>query len=303
MLLPHTPSLCCFLIPSTSHPLTLSPRHSLPLLLPHTLTITLPHCVAPSHPHCYLCCSLTPSPSHSLVLLPHTLTITPSLCCSLTPSPSLPPCVAPSHPHHHSLLVLLPHTLTITLPPCVAPSLTITLSPCVAPSHPHHHTPSLYCSLTSSPSLPPCVAPSHPHHHSLLVLLPHTLTTTLPPCVAPSHPHHDTPSLCCSPVTLYDHNQGIAECTLCIHCFPYPLCMQASPNVLPSISLFSSSFLLIHISDFITSSLHPSQQDPWSLQCLYYIMKQLSLVGRGGSEGAVQWPDMMESVQQYAIYL
>ena len=94
-------------------------------------------------------------------------------------------------------------------------------------------------------------------------------------------------------------NQGIAECILCIHCFPYPLCMQASPNVLPSISLFSSSFLLIHISDFITSSLHPSQQDPWSLECLYYIMKQLQLVGRGGSEGAVQSPGMMESAQQY----
>ena len=296
-----TVSLWCPLtpVPSLSHSLccslTPSPSHSLSVLLPHTLTITLPPCVAPSHPHHHppsLCCSLTLSPSHSLYMccFSHPHRHTPSLCWSLvtslhltflcyslTPSPSHYLCDAPSHTHREAhclsvvppytltvtLLVLFSHTLTITLPVLLPHTLTITLSLCVAPSHPHPHPPS------PSPSLS--------------VLLPHTLT-----------------------VTLYHHKsrqQYIG--TLCVHFFPQPLCMHASPNVLFFHFLFPfsfcsvpSSFLSLHISD---SSLpftnHRKILGPSSVfvDCF---MKQLSLVGRGGSEGAVQWPGMMEPVQQ-----
>ena len=120
---PHTLSLCCSLVPLTSHSLpvllpctlTLTPP---PVLLPRTLTVTLPPCVAPSYCH------------------PHT----PSLCCSFVLSPS------------HSIPVLLLRTLTVTLYPCVAPSYTVTLTlpPCVAPSHLHCHTPSLCRSFAPS---------------------------------------------------------------------------------------------------------------------------------------------------------
>ena len=152
---PLTPSLC---IPP---PLCLSP-----ISLPQSLTVTLPPCVGSLTP--------SPSPSHSLlVLVPHNLTF---LCCSLTPSPShlLSPCVAPSHSHRHtrSLPVLLPHTHTITLAFSLCCSLTPSPSPSrsltPSPSHslslcwlPHTVTLafSLCCSLSSS------LSPSHPHHH------------------------------------------------------------------------------------------------------------------------------------------
>ena len=121
------------------------------------------------------------------------------------------------------------------------------------------------CSLVSSPS--------HSTVRSLPVLLPFTLTLTLPPmslsCILTltlpvllltgSHPHRHPPSLCCSLIplpspslpVLFPHTLALTLQyigTLCIHFFPQPLCMYASPNVPSSPFPFLIHYLFLPLS-------------------------------------------------------
>lgn len=189
--------------------------------------------------------------------------------------------IAPSHPHCHSLPVLLAHSLPLhslccSLLPSPSHSLPVFLT--VTPSHSH----SLCWSLT-------------PHNHTLSLCCSLTFH---PPYVTPSYPHHHTPSLCCSPVTI-TINEGSRRHP--VHSLlPIPLCICRVHLTFPLRFLFFS-FLAIHIYDFITSSFHPSQQGPWPLECLWLLRYEAAVTS--GSEDAVRWPGMMESVQQYAIYM